>query len=93
MRWMGNRESNNVEDRRGSGNGLIAGGGIGTIIIGLLYIFLGGDPAVVVNQVIQQSPAVSTKPISEADEKLASFTKVVLAYTEDVWDSIYQARG
>ena len=93
MRWMGNRESSNVEDRRGSGTGLIAGGGIGTIIIGLLYIFLGGDPAVVVNQVIQQAPAVSNKPKSEADEKLASFTKVVLAYTEDVWDSIYQVRG
>lgn len=93
MRWMGNRESSNVEDRRGSGTGLIAGGSIGTIIIGLLYIFLGGDPAVVVNQVIQQAPAVSNKPISEADEKLAYFTKVVLAYTEDVWDSIYQVRG
>ena len=44
MRWMGNRESNNVEDRRGGSSGLIAGGGIGTIIIGLLYLLLGGDP-------------------------------------------------
>lgn len=93
MRWMGNRESNNVEDRRGGGSGLIAGGGIGTIIIGLLYILLGGDPAVVVNQVIQQTPQVSTKTTSAEDEKLASFTKVVLAYTEDVWDSIYYERG
>ncbi len=93
MRWMGNRESNNVEYRRGGGSGLIAGGGIGTIIIGLLYILLGGDPAVVVNQVIQQTPQVSTKTTSTEDEKLASFTKVVLAYTEDVWDSIYYERG
>lgn len=93
MRWMGNRESNNVEDHRGGGSGLIAGGGIGTIIIGLLYILLGGDPAVVVNQVIQQTPQVSTKTTSAEDEKLASFTKVVLAYTEDVWDSIYYERG
>ncbi|WP_439504777.1 KPN_02809 family neutral zinc metallopeptidase [Sediminibacterium sp.] len=93
MRWMGNRESNNVEDRRGGGSGLIAGGGIGTIIIGLLYILLGGDPAVVVNQVIQQTPQVSTKTTSAEEEKLASFTKVVLAYTEDVWDSIYNERG
>ena len=93
MRWMGNRESNNVEDRRGGGNGLIAGGGIGTIIIGLLYLLLGGDPAVVVNQVIQQAPTVNTAPRSDEEEKLASFTKVVLAYTEDVWDSIYQERG
>ena len=93
MRWMGNRESNNVEDRRGGGSGLIAGGGIGTIIIGLLYLLLGGDPSVVVNQVIQQVPQVSTKTTKEKDEKLASFTKVVLAYTEDVWDSIYNERN
>lgn len=93
MRWMGNRESNNVEDRRGGGSGLIAGGGIGTIIIGLLYLLLGGDPSVVVNQVIQQVPQVSTKTTNEKDEKLASFTKVVLAYTEDVWDSIYNERN
>lgn len=93
MRWMGNRESNNVEDRRGVGSGLIAGGGIGTIIIGLLYLLLGGDPSVVVNQVIQQVPQVSTKTTNEKDEKLASFTKVVLAYTEDVWDSIYNERN
>ena len=93
MRWMGNRESHNVEDRRGGGSGLIAGGGIGTIIIGLLYLLLGGDPSVVVNQVIQQVPQVSTKTTKEKDEKLASFTKVVLAYTEDVWDSIYNERN
>ncbi|MFY8025859.1 MAG: neutral zinc metallopeptidase [Sediminibacterium sp.] len=93
MRWMGNRESNNVEDRRGGGSGLLAGGGIGTIIIGLLYLLLGGDPSVVVNQVIQQVPQVSTKPTNNKEEKLVSFTKVVLAYTEDVWDSIYYERG
>lgn len=93
MRWMGNRESNNVEDRRGGGSGLLAGGGIGTIIIGLLYLLLGGDPSVVVNQVIQQVPQVSTKPTNKKEEKLVSFTKVVLAYTEDVWDSIYYERG
>lgn len=93
MRWIGNRESNNVEDRRGGGGGLIAGGGIGAIVIGLLYILLGGDPAVVVNQVIQQPSSTTNQPISAAEEKLVSFTKVVLAYTEDVWDSIYTAKN
>lgn len=93
MRWIGNRESNNVEDRRGGGGGLIAGGGIGAIVIGLLYILLGGDPAVVVNQVIQQPSSTTNQPISAAEKKLVSFTKVVLAYTEDVWDSIYTAKN
>jgi predicted metalloprotease len=91
MRWIGNRESNNVEDRRGGG--LIAGGGIGAIVIGLLYILLGGDPAVVVNQAIQQTSTNTSKTTTAAEEKLVSFTKVVLAYTEDVWDSIYTAKN
>jgi uncharacterized protein len=92
MRWMGNRESNHVEDRRGGGSGLIAGGGIGTIVIGLLYLLLGGDPAVVVNQVIQNQTQSSTAPTNAESEKLASFSKVVLGLTEDVWDSIYQSK-
>ena len=90
MRWMGNRESNHVEDRRGGG-GLIIGGGIGSIVIGLLYLLLGGDPAVVVNQVIQNQNQTTTAPPDAASEKLASFSKVVLGLTEDVWDSIYQS--
>lgn len=92
MRWMGNRESNHVEDRRGGG-GLIIGGGIGSIVIGLLYLLLGGDPAVVVNQVIQNQNQTTTAPPDAASDKLASFSKVVLGLTEDVWDSIYQSRN
>lgn len=90
MRWMGNRESNHVEDRRGGG-GLMIGGGIGSIVIGLLYLLLGGDPAVVVNQVIQNQKQTTASQTDEASEKLASFSKVVLGLTEDVWDSIYQS--
>jgi len=89
---MGNRESNHVEDRRGGG-GLIIGGGIGSIVIGLLYLLLGGDPAVVVNQVIQNQNQTTTAPPDAASDKLASFSKVVLGLTEDVWDSIYQSRN
>lgn len=93
MRWLGNRESNNVEDRRGSGGGLAIGGGIGTLVIAIIYVLLGGNPSDVVNQVVtpQQSPSTSAR--SPEEEKLASFTKVVFAYTEDVWDSIYRAGG
>ena len=52
MRWLGNRESDNVEDRRGSGGGGLAiGGGIGTIVIAVIYVLLGGNPSDVVNQI------------------------------------------
>jgi uncharacterized protein len=94
MRWLGNRESNNIEDRRGSGgSGIAIGGGIGGIIIAVLYIMLGGNPGDVVNQVVQPKQPQEQTHQSPAEEKLASFTKVILGLTETVWDSIYEANG
>lgn len=92
MRWSGNRESDNVEDNRGGGGigGFAIKGGVGSIIIALIYVFLGGNPTDVVNQIIAPQPQQSVnRPADE--ERLASFTKVVLGLTEDVWDSIYSA--
>lgn len=92
MRWQGRRESGNVEDRRGSSRGgLIAGGGIGTIVIALIVYFLGGDPSQVVN-LQQQQPTTQGQlsPEQEAAEKeAAGFVKVVLAETEDVWNKLF----
>ena len=94
MLWQGRRESGNVEDRRGmSGGGLALGGGIGSIVIGLIYLLLGGDPSDVVNQVSQQQQTQSAVPRSAEEEKLASFTKVVLADTEDAWGEIFKENG
>ncbi len=92
MRWSGNRESDNVEDNRGGGGmgGFALKGGVGTIIIALIYVFMGGNPSDVVNQIIAPSPQQSVSRTAD-EERLASFTKVVLGLTEDVWDSIYTA--
>ena len=53
MRWEGRRQSDNIEDRRGMriSRGGMVGGGIGTIAIALLVIFLGGDPTAVLQGV------------------------------------------
>lgn len=97
MRWLGNKESDNVDDRRGGGGkGLAMGGGIGTIIIALIYLFMGGDPSQVANQLQNAIPSqqnTTAAPRSAEEEKLASFTKVVLGLTETVWDSIYHSQG
>ena len=94
MLWQGRRESDNVEDRRGKGGGMLIGGGIGTIIIGLLYVLLGGNPSDVVNQISKtQSSQSPSAPRSAAEEKLASFSRVVLADTEDVWSDIFTENG
>ena len=49
MLWRGGRQSSNIEDRRGMsvGRGVgIAGGGIGTVVIVVIALFLGVDPRV-----------------------------------------------
>jgi uncharacterized protein len=55
MRWQGERESDNVEDQRGSGGGsggrgsprpLMASGGIGTLILVVIVVLMGGDPKI-----------------------------------------------
>ena len=50
MKWTEDR-SENVDDRRGtgSGGGLLVGGGLGTLIIAVIIMFLGGDPSMVLN--------------------------------------------
>lgn len=94
MRWLGNRESDNVEDRRGiGGGGLAIGGGIGTIVIAVIYVLLGGNPTDVVNQIVAPQQNQTSIARTPEEEKLAKFTKVVLAYTENVWDSIYRSNG
>jgi uncharacterized protein len=85
MRWQGRRGSGNVEDRRGRG-GVIAGGGIGAVIVALVVMLMGGDPGEVLDGV---GPATAPGPRSEAEDSLARMVSVVLADTEEVWDRVF----
>lgn len=92
MLWRGRQGSDNVEDRRGvSGGGMAVGGGIGGVIILVLYLLLGGDPSqapqVMPGQ--QQSRELSTEE-KAAEDTLAEFVRVVLKDTEDVWYELMQ---
>lgn len=94
MRWTGRRQSSNVEDRRGiSGKGAAGVGGIGVLIIGVIVYFLGGDPSQVINSIQSGSEVQSGYQPSEHEEQLAQFISVVLADTEDVWDSLFRVAG
>ncbi len=44
MRWGNQRESDNIEDRRGRGGLAIGGGGLGILVIALAVWLCGGDP-------------------------------------------------
>jgi len=98
MRWERGRRSDNIEDRRGmrvSGRGL-AGGGIGAIVLALVAMYFGVDPSVVLNQAGTLAPAEEVQQqtsFSPEEEKLKEFMSVVLADTEDVWGSLFQASG
>jgi predicted metalloprotease len=93
MRWRGRRQSENVEDRRGS-IPKKAVGGIGLLVIVVLVWLLGGDPGEVLNlmQVTDQTAESTYQPSAEQDE-LAQFVAVVLADVEDVWTLLFRQMG
>jgi predicted metalloprotease len=97
MRWQGRRESDNVEDRRGIGGKQIAvGGGLGGLVIVVLYLLLGGNPDKVVRTVQPDgtaSPAGTGQPLSAKDKEMGDFVSVVLADTEDVWRTLFRQLG
>jgi predicted metalloprotease len=94
MRWQGRRESENVEDRRGGVSKGVIGGGIGTIVVVLLFMLLGGDPAQIINNLPgSDSEVTSNYQPSAAEQELAKFTSVVLAETENVWAKLFQEEG
>ncbi len=93
MLWRGRRESSNVDDRRSGGGGgrTIIGGGIGTIVIIIIALIMGKNPLQLLEQTgqLQQNTSTSEPASPQADDEAASFVKVVLADTEDVWNKIF----
>jgi predicted metalloprotease len=92
MKWMGNRQSKNVEDRRGmSGTGkTLVGGGIIGIVFVVIQLLMGGDSSEVLNQLDQQNSTSSSRELTAEENELGNFVKTVFAYTEDTWHSIFQ---
>jgi uncharacterized protein len=107
MRMDDQRESDNIEDRRGGGfgggGGLRLGGGrlgIGTIVIALVAsYFLGINPLTVLSMLsggggmpaIEQSAPPAHMP--PAHDETAIFVSKVLASTEDTWIEVFRASG
>ncbi|MFM7040571.1 MAG: neutral zinc metallopeptidase [Planctomycetaceae bacterium] len=89
MRWQGRRQSENVEDRRNVGQQVVVGGGLLTLVVMAVMMFLGADP----QQVAQIAPDLAgpqkQKQAAPADDKRTQFVKTVLADTEDVWGKLF----
>jgi uncharacterized protein len=103
MKWEGNRESDNVEDRRGEGGGGFGFGGrsvgLGTIAIALVAsYFFGVSPTAILSLLTGGSPDISQVQQTPAhrppaSDQMAKFVSTVLADTEDTWTELFRAQG
>ena len=96
MNLEGRRESTNVEDRRGMSGGAMAGIGLGggAILLALIVMLLGGDPTSVLQQAGTTTQTEQTNvEFTQEEQELASFTKKILAGTEDIWTAQFAKYG
>ena len=109
MKWEGNRQSDNVEDRRSDGGGSGGGGGligallggrlrIGVVVVALLGGWvLGINPLTILGLLDGGSlPASQVQQPAQrppADDRMAAFVSTVLADTEDVWTTLFTQGG
>ena len=97
MRWEGRRQSDNIEDRRGMrvSRGGLVGGGLGTLAIALLVMFLGGDPTPILQGAGNAPVETTSEPYVETPEEgeRRAFVATMLAETEDLWTRQFAEMG
>ncbi|MFM9888090.1 MAG: neutral zinc metallopeptidase [Burkholderiales bacterium] len=104
MRLDDERSSDNIEDRRGMGprgGGLsrgVKGGGIGIVVLALVAMFFGVDPAIVMQGVqqldqSQQSPQQQAGAPAAAHDEMREFIGKILGSTETTWIQLFKANG
>jgi uncharacterized protein len=101
VKWEGERESDQVEDRRGMslgrGGALIGGGGL--LLILLFSALTGTDPRKVleiaqgVSDVASGSGPDEPGKLGVPTDESGRFASVVLASTEDAWGEIFSEHG
>ena len=93
MRWGDQRQSTNIEDRRGlGGRGLVVGGGgLGVIILAIAVMLCGGDPSQLLEnlptQTEVQQPTASNQAHQTADQN-RQFVGAIMGSLEDAWRQI-----
>jgi hypothetical protein len=101
MKWEGQRQSDNIEDRRGGGMASAGKMGIGTIVVGLIASYvLGINPMQAIQLVggVQSKLSPATQPQGQLPNKATqdpqtAFVRTVVADTEDVWGKLFAAQG
>jgi predicted metalloprotease len=100
MRWEGEQESGNVEDRRtfGGKTGLAVGGGAALLIM-LVGALLGIDPGQL--KQFLGNPAnqggdggqAQQRELTPQEERSRKFASTILRFTEEVWDEQFTKAG
>lgn len=105
MKWEGNRQSDNIEDRRGQGfggGGLLGGRGIGigAVVVALVaWGVFGINPLTTLsvlsggNPQVERQPGPPAQPPSPQEDRQKALVSTVLANTEDVWGQIFRQAG
>jgi len=96
MRWRGERQSTNIEDRRGFSAGrVVGGGGLGALLLMVLALVFGVDPRQFMEQAPNSPPSQvqTSRPQNSEEEELKQFVAVVLAKSEDVWTDVFRQNG
>ena len=69
------------------------GGGIGTVVLVVLYLLLGGDPQSLFNSQQAQLPQSAQVDNQAPRDEASKFVRVVLADTEDAWKEVFRQMG
>ncbi len=101
MRWGGQRESQNIEDRRGMGPARSGVGiGLGGIVVILAVSFLTGTNPLTLLNLLNGVQDITTSsepdrpvPRGAPTDSLGKFASVVLADTEDTWRELLPSMG
>lgn len=93
MRWRDQRQSNNVEDRRGMGGPIaIGGGGLGVVVLAIAIYLCGGDPSQLLRQAAPTGTEVpapgqaANKTVTQDEQR--QFVGAIMGNLEDAWRQI-----
>ena len=94
MKWRDQRQSTNIEDRRGIGGGglAIGGGGLGIIIVLIAALVCGIDPRELLQNMPTetqvQQPGPASNQAGQPQDENRQFVGAIMGSTEDIWGQV-----
>ena len=93
VQWRRARRSGRIEDRRGMSGGMIAGGGIGTLVLIVGALLLGVDPSAVLQSGVGTGGGGEPVAPGSPADSAGAFVDAILGDTEQTWTALFAARG